>query len=409
MTGRLISILGIVVIIGLALLVSTNRKAINRRIVLSAFALQVVIAALVLYVPAGRSAILAISHGVEAVINYSQAGITMVFGPLADTSQGISFAVHVLPVVIFFAALMSILYHLGIMQWVVRIVGGGLRWIIGTHTVESLCAAATIFVGQTESPLAIRPYLRKLSDPQVFTVMATGMASVAGTVLAAYAQLGIKLEYLLPASFMAAPGGLLMAKLIFPDDPNEPKHAREDVMVRDDSSRHANVIMAAGVGAFDGVKLAVAIGAMLVAFVGLIALFNGIVGGIGGWFGVEGITLEKMLGYVFGPLMWLLSVPWSEAQIAGAFFGEKLILNEFVAYLHFGQIVDTLSPRAEAITTFALCGFANLSSIAIQMGALGSLVPELREFIARYGLRAVAAGSLSNLLSAALAGLLLDV
>ena len=405
---RWMSLLGIAVILGIALLLSINRRAISLRVVLSALALQVGIAALVLYVPAGRRAILAISHTVEAVIGYSQAGIKMVFGPLADTSHGISFAVHVLPVVIFFAALMSILYHLGIMQWVVRLVGGALRWVIGTRTVESLCAAATIFVGQTESPLAIRPYLRRLTPPQVFTVMATGMAGVAGTVLAAYAQLGIKLEFLLPASFMAAPGGLLMAKLIFPDDPAAAPET-EDVMLKADGTRHANVIMAAGVGAFDGVKLAVAIAAMLIAFVSLIALFNGLVGWLGGLFGIEGLTLEKMLGVIFGPLMYLLSVPWSEAQISGAFFGEKLILNEFVAYLHFGQIAHTLSPRAEAITTFALCGFANLSSIAIQMGALGSLVPELREFIARYGLRAVAAGSLSNLLSAALAGLLLDV
>jgi concentrative nucleoside transporter, CNT family len=405
---RWMSLLGIAIILSIALLLSVNRRAISLRIVLSAFALQVGIAALVLYVPAGRRAILAISHAVEAVIGFSQAGIKMVFGPLADMSHGISFAVHVLPVVIFFAALMSILYHLGIMQWVVRLVGGALRWVIGTRAVESLCAAATIFVGQTESPLAIRPYLRRLTPPQVFTVMATGMAGVAGTVLAAYAQLGIKLEFLLPASFMAAPGGLLMAKLIFPDDPAA-AHETEDVMLKADGSRHANVIMAAAVGASDGVKLAVAIGAMLIAFVGLIALFNGVTGWLGGLAGIEGLTLEKILGVIFGPLMYLLSVPWSEAQISGAFFGEKLILNEFVAYLHFGQIAHTLSPRAEAITTFALCGFANLSSIAIQMGALGSLVPELREFIARYGLRAVAAGSLSNLMSAALAGLLLDV
>jgi concentrative nucleoside transporter, CNT family len=405
---RWMSVLGIALILAMAVLLSTNRRAIRLRIVVAAFALQVAIAALVLYVPAGRGAVLSLSHGVDAVIGYSQAGINMVFGPLADTSKGISFAVHVLPVVIFFASLMSILYHLGIMQWIVKIVGGGLRWIIGTSTVESLCAAATIFVGQTESPLAIRPYLRRLTHPQVFTVMATGMAGVAGTVLAAYAQLGVKLEYLLPASFMAAPGGLLMAKLIMPDDPAAAQ-AKEDVLHDTEGSKHANVIMAAGVGAFDGVKLAVAIAAMLIAFVSLIALFNGLVGWIGGLFGIESLTIEKMLGYVFGPLMYLLSVPWSEAQIAGAFFGEKLILNEFVAYLHFGQLVDTLSPRAEAITTFALCGFANLTSIAIQMGALGALVPELREFIARHGLRAVAAGSLSNLLSAALAGLLLDV
>jgi concentrative nucleoside transporter, CNT family len=403
------SLVGIVLILGFAVLLSTNRRGINLRIVLSAFALQVGIAALVLYVPAGKQAVLAMSHGVEAVIGYSQAGINMVFGSLARTNEGISFAVHVLPVVIFFAALMSVLYHLGIMQWVVRIIGGGLRYIIGTSKVESLCAAATIFVGQTESPLAIRPYLRRLTPAQVFTVMATGMASVAGTVLAAYAQLGVKLEYLLPASFMAAPGGLLMAKLIFPDDPADAQRATEDVMLKDDEGRHANVIMAAAVGAADGVKLAVAIGAMLIAFVGLIALCNGLIGWIGGLFGVENLTLERILGVVFAPLMYLLSVPQNEAQIAGSFFGQKLILNEFVAYLNFGQIVDSVSERAEAITTFALCGFANLSSIAIQMGALGSLVPELREFIARYGLRAVAAGSLSNLLSAALAGLLLDV
>jgi CNT family concentrative nucleoside transporter len=403
------SLVGIVLILGFAILLSINRRAISLRIVASAFALQVAIAALVLYVPAGKQAVLAMSHGVEAVIGYSQAGINMVFGPLARTNEGISFAVHVLPVVIFFAALMSVLYHLGIMQWVVRIIGGGLRLVIGTSRVESLCAAATIFVGQTESPLAIRPYLRRLTPAQVFTVMATGMAAVAGTVLAAYAQLGVKLEYLLPASFMAAPGGLLMAKLIFPDDPADAQKAAEDVMLKDDEGRHANVIMAAAVGAADGVKLAVAIAAMLIAFIGLIALCNGLIGWIGGLFGVEDLTLEKALGYVFAPLMYLLSVPQNEAQIAGSFFGQKLILNEFVAYLNFGQIADTLSARAEAITTFALCGFANLSSIAIQMGALGSLVPELREFIARYGLRAVAAGSLSNLLSAALAGLLLTV
>jgi CNT family concentrative nucleoside transporter len=403
------SLVGIVLILGFALLLSINRKAIRPRVVLSAFALQIVIAALVLYVPAGKQAVLAMSRGVEAVIGYSQSGINMVFGPLASTNEGISFAVHVLPVVIFFAALMSVLYHLGIMQWVVRIIGGGLRLVIGTSRVESLCAAATIFVGQTESPLAIRPYLRRLTPAQVFTVMATGMASVAGTVLAAYAQLGVKLEYLLPASFMAAPGGLLMAKLIFPDDPADAQRAGEDVMLKDDEGRHANVIMAAGVGAADGVKLAVAIAAMLIAFIGLIALCNGLIGWIGGLFGAEDLTLEKMLGWVFAPLMYLLSVPQGEAQVAGSFFGQKLILNEFVAYMNFGQIADTLTARAEAITTFALCGFANLSSIAIQMGALGSLVPELREFIARYGLRAVAAGSLSNLLSAALAGLLLDL
>ena len=406
---RWMSLVGIAVILGVAVLLSTNRRAISLRIVASAFALQVGIAALVLYVPAGRRAVLAISHGVEAVIGYSQAGIKMVFGPLANTSQGISFAVHVLPVVIFFAALMSVLYHLGIMQWVVKVIGGALRWVIGTRTVESLCAAATIFVGQTESPLAIRPYLRRLTEPQVFTVMATGMASVAGTVLAAYAQLGIKLEYLLPAAFMAAPGGLLMAKLIMPDDPTDARQTREDVLLKDDGARHANVIMAAGVGAADGVKLAVAIGAMLIAFVGLIALFNGLVG----WARRAVRHRRADPGEDARRGLRAVDVPAERAVDRGPDF--RSVLRRKADPQRVRRLPAFRADRghaeseAEAITTFALCGFANLSSIAIQMGALGSLVPEFREFIARYGLRAVAAGSLSNLLSAALAGLLLDV
>lgn len=409
MSERLIGLLGIVVILGLAVLLSTNRRAISVRIVGSAFALQAVVAALVLYLPAGRSTIQVMSEGVQAIIDYSSAGINMVFGSLATAHEGISFAVHVLPIIIFFAALMSVLYHLGIMQLVVKGIGGAIRWIVGTHPVESLIAAANIFVGQTEAPLVVRPYLRRLTEPQLFTVMVTGLASVAGTVLAAYAQMGIKLEYLLPAAFMAAPGGLLMAKIVMPDEEVDAQKGKAAVALEDEDSRHANVIMAAAIGARDGVKLAVNIGAMLIAFVSLIALFNGVVGGLGGLVGLEGLTLEKILGVIFGPLMYLLSVPWSEAQIAGALFGEKLILNEFVAFLHLGEIAQTLSPRTEAVVTFALCGFANLSSIAILLGGLGSLVPEKRELIARFGLRAVAAGSLSNLMSAALAGLLLGL
>lgn len=409
MSSRLISLVGIAVILGIAVLLSTNRRAIRLRIVGSAFALQALVAALVLYLPAGRRAIQVMSEGVQAVIDYSQAGINMVFGSLAATNEGISFAIHVLPIIIFFAALMSVLYHMGIMQLVVRSIGGAIRWIIGTHSVESLIAAANIFVGQTEAPLVVRPYLRRLTEPQLFTVMVTGLASVAGTVLAAYAQMGIKLEYLLPATFMAAPGGLLMAKIIMPDAGDEAERSHATAAVEEEGTRHANVILAAAMGASDGVRLAVNIGAMLIAFVALIALFNGVVGGLGGLVGVEGLTLEKILGVIFGPLMFLLSVPWSEAQIAGALFGEKLILNEFVAFLHFGEIAGTVSVRTEAVVTFALCGFANLSSIAIQVGGLGTLIPERRELICRFGLRAVAAGSLSNLMSAALAGLLLGL
>ena len=406
MQEKLIGLAGIATLVGIAVAFSTNRKAINLRVVGAAFALQAVIAGLVLYVDAGRAVIDWISGGVLAVIGYSREGIDFLFGPLADTQVvGFSFAINVLPIVIFFSALMSVMYHLRIMEYLVRFVGGFLHRVIGTGTIESMNAAANIFVGQTEAPLVVKPYLRGLTEPQMFAVMCSGVASIAGTVLAGYVGLGAKIEYLLAASFMAAPGGLLMAKLLMPDTEVTPPSAHEKLKI--EGSIHANVIMAAGNGASDGLRLAVNIGAMLVAFVGLIALFNGIVGGLFGLVGVEGITLQWILGKIFQPLMWLLSIPWTEAEVAGALFGQKVILNEFVAFLDFANYVETLSPRSVAIITFSLCGFANLSSIAILLGGLGVLVPEKRDLIGKYGLRAVLAGSLSNLMSAALAGLML--
>lgn len=402
-----ISLVGIATVIGIAVLFSNNRRAIKPRIVLAAFALQAAVAALVLYFPVGKVILETISGGVQAIINYSQAGINMVFGGLLPENAPTVFAINVLPIVIFFSALMSVLYHLKIMQLVVKIVGGGLQWVIGTRPVESLNAAANIFIGMTEAPLVVRPYLRGLSEPQFFAIMVSGVASVAGTVLAAYAQMGVRLDYLLAASFMAAPGGLLMAKILMPDE-DQTATAAEPIRLVGEHSQYGNVILAAAAGAQDGVKLAVNIGGMLIAFVALIALFNGIVGGLGGLFGIENLTLEGMLGFVFAPLMYVLSVPWSEAQLAGALFGEKLILNEFVAFLHLGGIVEGLSPRTEAVVTFSLCGFANLSSIAILLGGLGTLVPEKRDLLARFGLKAVIAASLSNLMSAALAGVFLS-
>lgn len=404
MPAKLIGLIGIAVILGIAALLSTNRKAINLRVVGAAFGLQTLVAVFVLYSETGRDAINWLSTGVLAIVNFSQAGIDMVFGPLADTNIiGFSFAINVLPIIIFFSALMSVMYHLRIMEWIVKIFGGALHQIIGTGTVESMNAAANIFVGQTEAPLVVRPYLRGLTEPQMFAVMVSGLASVAGTVLAAYMMMGAELKYLLAASFMAAPGGLLMAKMLMPDEGERVKGHEEFKMER---SEHENVILAAAVGASDGLRLAVNIGAMLIAFVALIALFNGLVGWISGWFGYD-LTVQTILGWVFAPLMYLLSVPWDEAQLAGALFGEKIILNEFVAFSHLDTYLAGASERTRAISTFMLCGFANLSSIAILLGGLGVLVPERRELIARFGLRAVAAGSLSNLMSAALAGLLL--
>jgi len=406
MPSNLIGILGIIVILIIAVLFSSNRKAIHLRVVAAALVLQAAIAAFVLYFDWGRRAINWLSKGVLAIISYSKAGIDMVFGPLADTDViGFSFAINVLPIIIFFAALMSVLYHLRIMEWLVRIVGGALHRIIGTGSIESMNAAANIFVGQTEAPLVVKPYLKGLTDAQFFTVMVSGLASIAGTVLAGYVLMGAELKYLLAAAFMAAPGGLLMAKIIMPDDEYIPPGKHERLQM--ERSEHANVILAAAAGTTEGLRLAVNIGAMLVAFVALIALFNGLVGGIFGLFGIEGVTLQLILGKIFQPLMFLLSVPWEEAEAAGALFGEKIILNEFVAFSHLNDYLAGMSPRTVAVSTFALCGFANLSSIAILLGGLGVLVPEKREVIGRFGIKAVLAASLSNLMSAALAGLLL--
>ncbi|MFP4518804.1 MAG: NupC/NupG family nucleoside CNT transporter, partial [Oceanicaulis sp.] len=303
------------------------------------------------------------------------------------------------------AALMAVLYHSGIMQWVVRIVGWLLHTLLATGRVASLNAAANIFVGQTEAPLIVRPYLAGVTKPQLFAIMTSGLASVAGTVLAAYAQLGVSVEYLLAASFMSAPGGLLMAKIIMPDDDKDdaPQNLIEP---REKDERHANVIMAAAVGAKDGLWLALNIGAMLIAFVSLIALVNGLLGAAGGLVGAEDLTVQKVLGFVFSPLMIALSVPVAEAQAAGAIVGEKLVINEFVAYLSLTENFEAFSPRSQAILTIALCGFANLSSIGILLGGLGSLIPDRLGQIAQFGLRAVLAGSLSNLMSAAIAGAL---
>ncbi|CAN5432804.1 NupC/NupG family nucleoside CNT transporter [soil metagenome] len=415
----LIGIAGIFVILLIAFALSNNRRMIRPRIVGAAFLLQAGIAILVLKAPWGVSALQAASGGVANLLGYAKAGIDFIFGPLAAPEiGGHSFALAALPVIIFFASLVSILYYLGIMQLVVRWIGGGIEKVIGVSKVESLCAAANIFVGQSESPLVIRPYLASLTPAQLFTLMTSGMAGVAGTILAAYASMGISIEYLLAASFMAAPGGILMAKIIYPDVITAPDgqlplgdNPEEEVLAlaeaTHDEEAPANIIMAAAQGAQTGVKLAVAVGAMVLAFVALVALANGILGGIGGWFGFPDLTFQGLLGHVFQPVMFLLNVPWSEAGAAGGFFGEKIVLNEFVAYIDLGKVQATLSPRTVAIVTFALCGFANFSSIAIQMAVTGSLAPNQRPMIARLGLRALAAGSLANLMSAALAGLLI--
>jgi CNT family concentrative nucleoside transporter len=414
MNQKLLGIAGILVILAIAFALSTNRRAIRLRVVGAAFALQAAIALFVFKTTIGVSTILTLSGGVSDLLGYATKGTEFLFGPSDQNPLAHTFAIAALPVIIFFASLVAILYYLGIMQRIVRWVGGAIGWVTGISRVESLSAAANIFVGQSESPLVVRPYLAALPPSRLFTVMCVGMAGVAGTILAAYASLlGERyLPYLLAAAFMSAPGGILMAKMIMPDDP-EDTDAAEDAKVDvaetfEEGVKPANIIMAAAQGAQTGVKLAVAVGAMVLAFVALVALANGLLGGIGHWFGIEDLSFQRIIGYFFAPVMFLIGVPWREAITAGGLFGTKLVLNEFVAFIELGQMnAATLSDHSRAIVTFALCGFANFSSIAIQMAVTGGLAPNQRPVIAKLGIRALLAGSLANLMSAALAGLLL--
>ena len=425
MGTRWIGLIGIAAILAIAVLASVNRRAIRLRVVGAAFALQVGIAFIVLYTPWGRAAIQSLSNGVTNLLGYATQGTEFLFGPSASNPLANSFALAALPVVIFFASLVAILYYLGIMQRIVRWAGGAIGWVTGISNVEALSAAANIFVGQSESPLAIRPYLAALTPPQLFTLMTVGMAGVAGTILAAYAGLlgPAYLPYLLAAAFMSAPGGVLMAKIVMPDEPasagtsrreRRREQAREVINVQgfDDGAEPANIIMAAAQGAQTGVKLAVAVGAMVLAFVALVALANGLLGGLGSMLGIEGLSFQRLVGYLFAPIMFLIGIPWPESGVAGGLFGTKIVLNEFVAFIELGKAgassaAGALSVRSRAIVTFALCGFANFTSIAIQLAVTGNLAPNQRPLIAKLGLRALLAASLANLMSAALAGLMI--
>ena len=421
LNSKLLGVAGIVAILALAWVVSANRRAIRLRIVGAAFALQAFIAWLVLWTSWGRAAIQELSQGVASLLGYATKGTEFLFGPSESNPLAHTFAIAALPVIIFFASLVAILYYLGIMQRIVRWVGGAIDWVTGISKVESLSAAANIFVGQSESPLVVRPYLAALPPSRLFTVMCVGMAGVAGTILAAYASLlGARyLPYLLAAAFMSAPGGILMAKMIMPDEPPAPDELKlEGGAVEDDQVdvaetfeegvKPANIIMAAAQGAQTGVKLAVAVGAMVLAFVALVALANGLLGGLGNMVGIPDLSFQRLVGYLFAPFMFLIGIPWNEALTAGGLFGTKVVLNEFVAFIDLGQMgPEVLSDRSRAIITFALCGFANFSSIAIQMAVTGGLAPNQRPVIARLGLRALLAGSLANLMSAALASLMI--
>ncbi|MDG6894278.1 NupC/NupG family nucleoside CNT transporter [Volucribacter amazonae] len=412
----LISIVGIFVLLALGALFSNNRRAINLRTVGGALLIQIAIGALILYVPVGRDVLLAMANGVSEVIAYGNEGIQFLFGGLATDKafevfggEGFIFAVRVLPTIVFFSALISLLYYIGVMQWIIKIIGGALQKALGTSKSESMSAAANIFVGQTEAPLVVKPFISKMTESELFAIMCGGLASIAGSVMAGYASMGVPLTYLIAASFMAAPAGLLFAKLMYPQT-----QIFNDDIQKVELEKPANILDAAASGASAGMQLALNVGAMLLAFVALIALLNGILGGVGSWFNYPQLSLGLILGWIFKPLAWIIGVPWSEAEIAGQLIGTKLAINEFVGYLEFSKYLSPeapvlLSDKTKAIITFALCGFANFSSIAILIGGLGGMAPNRRGDIARLGIKAVIAGSLANLMSATIAGLFIEL
>ena len=396
-------IIGIAFIFLVAFLISNNKKKINWRTVIIGFTIQFIFAFAVLKWSVGKYVLSRVSLGVQSVIDYAKEGISFLFGSLSN--DGSVFAVNVLGVIIFISALVSVLYYLGVMQFVIKIIGGGLSKLLGTSKLETISSAANIFLGQTEAPLLIKPYVEKLTESELFTVMVGGLASVSGSILVGYSLLGIPIEYLVSASFMSAPAGLIISKIMIPEI-REAKINEQIEMVKDDS---ANIVDAASKGAIDGLGLVLNIGAILLAFVALIALVNGIIGFVGGLFGISGLSLQSILGYIFAPIATIIGVPIKESVVAGSLIGQKIILNEFVAFTNLSQIMSTLSTKTIAIITFSLCGFANISSIAILIGGIGGMAPKRKHDIARLGWKAVLGGTLANLLSATIAGFLLTI
>ncbi|MCL1047658.1 NupC/NupG family nucleoside CNT transporter [Shewanella electrodiphila] len=402
-----ISLLGMCALIGLAVLLSERRSAINPRTVLGALAFQVAFGAFVMYLPMGQTLLDAASNGVMHVINYGNEGLAFVFGDLAKFSVGFIFVINVLFVVVFISALIAVLYYLGIMQLIIGVIGGGLSKLLGTSRAESLSATANIFVGPIEAPSMVRPFVKYMTRSELFAVMTGGLASVAGGTMIGYIQMGVDIKYVLTAAFMTAPAGLLFAKLMWPET-ETPRNDIKKVM-EEQEDKPTNVLDAAASGAAMGMQQVLAVSALLIAFVGLIAMVNGLIGGIGGWFGYAELTMQAILGYFLAPLAWLMGVPWSEATQAASFIGQKMVINEFVAYIDFLKVADDLSPKTQIIISFALCGFANLGSLAMVIGGLAALCPERRQDLSEIGMKALIAAALANLMSGTIAGLLFSL
>jgi len=418
--SRLQPLIGLVGILGLAYALSTNRRAISLRIVGWGLALQVLFALIVLKTDAGIRAFQWLGNKIQDLLHYSVEGSRFVFGPLGDVAvwskvmnntlgteggqYAVIFAFQILPTIIFIAALLAILYFLGVMQVIVRLFAVVMNKVMGASGAESLNVAASIFMGQTEAPLTIRPFLARMTQSELMTVMTSGMAHISGGIMAAYIAFGIEARHLLTAVVMTAPGTLMLAKMFVPE--TETPETLGTVKLQIEKT-DVNVIDAAGRGTAEGLHLAMNVGAMLISFVAMIFLLNGILGAIGNAIGVPGLSMQMIFGWVFAPVAWSLGVPWRDAATIGNLLGTRMVLNEFIAFAQLGALKDSLDPRSFTIATFALCGFANFASIGMQIGGIGALAPTRRSDLARLGLRAMLAGTLANFVTAIIVGFLL--
>ena len=410
--GRFTGILGLLTMLGLAYAFSTNRRAINKKTVVWGLGLQVVFAIFVLKIEIGRVLFQKAGDAVNRLLSYAFEGSSFVFGALGvkGSSMGFFFAFQVLPTVIFIAAFFAVLYHYGIMQFIIKLAAKVMTRFMGASGAESLNVAASIFMGQTEAPLTIRPFLPDLTRSELMTVMTSGMAHVSGGIMAAYIAFGIEPKHLLSAVIMTAPGTILMSKMLVPET-EVAKTAGRVVMSEEevDAEKKENLLGAIARGTTDGLGLALNIAAMLISFLALIALANGILGGIHSWLGLTWFpsSLQQIFGVLFAPVAWVIGIPWHDCTAIGNLLGTRMVLNELVAFSMLGPQKAMLDPRSFTIATFALCGFANLSSIGIQLGGIGALAPNKRGELAKLGIRAMLAGTMANLMSASIAGMLL--
>jgi concentrative nucleoside transporter, CNT family len=418
--GRFQPICGLILIASIAYALSTNRKAIRARTLAWGFGLQFLFALIVLKTSVGQAVFETLGAKIRTLLSFSTVGSGFVFGPIGDGAvwtrimttvlgpegarYGTIFAFQIAPTIIFISALFAILYYFGIMQIVVRLFALVMNRVLGASGAESLNVAASIFMGQTEAPLTVRPYLARMTESELMTVMTSGMAHISGGIMAAYIAFGIEPQHLLTAVIMTAPGTLMMAKMFVPETGVPETQGSVKLII---PTTDVNVIDAAGRGTGEGLHLAMNVIAMLISFVALIALVNAALGGIGGWFGSPSFSLQMIFGWVFAPIAWSLGVTWKDAGVIGNLLGTRMVLNEFIAFAQLGPLKETLDPRSFTVATFALCGFANFSSIGIQIGGIGALVPERRKDLARLGMRAMLAGTLANFASACIAAILL--